>query len=59
MRDDREIIYDDDIEECIECMFKGNDFSGVLMFAVALNDGDLVERLLAVVEEKEVWIETV
>ena len=45
----------DDIEECIECMFKGNDFSGVLMFAVALNDGDLVERLLAVVEEKEVW----
>ncbi|EDS89014.1 coatomer subunit beta putative [Entamoeba histolytica] len=45
----------DDIEEAIDCMFKGNDWSGILLFGVALNDGELIERLLKITEEKEIW----
>ncbi|ELP89793.1 coatomer subunit beta'-2, putative [Entamoeba invadens IP1] len=46
---------EDEIDEAVECMFKGNDWSGILLFAVSLNDAELVERLMKITEEKEIW----
>ncbi|KAL7722294.1 Coatomer subunit beta' [Entamoeba marina] len=45
----------DEIDLAVECMFKGNDWSGVLLFAIALNDGDLIMKLLDKTVELKIW----
>lgn len=45
----------DDVEEAVECMFRGKDWSGILLYGVALNDGELISRLLSATEEREIW----